>query len=243
VSRSKKSEARQAAVQKMRAEAKAAERRRSLLIMGSVVLVALLIIGVAGYEFARQKGAETGDLALVGAPASSAGCQPIVTKPASGNNQHLPEGQAITYPDAPPAFGAHWPVWAPMSRKLYTTEDRPDVEYLVHNLEHGFTILWYDQTIADDDAAMADLRAMAKHFPSNTDLNDKFLVAPWLSSDGAPFPEGTHIALTHWSMGGTHGNPDEQTGVWEYCAKPSGSVVESFMADYPYSDSPEPNAM
>ena len=33
------------------------------------------------------------------------------------------------------------------------TDDRPTLEALVHNLEHGYTILWYDETIADDDDA------------------------------------------------------------------------------------------
>ena len=50
-------------------------------------------------------------------------------------------------------------------------------------------------------------------------------------------------SLTHWSMGGTHGNPDEQTGIWQYCAKPSGEAVADFMDAYPYTDSPEPGAM
>ena len=51
----------------------------------------------------------------------------------------------------------------------------------------------------------------------------------------------THVALTHWSMGGTNGNPEGQHGVWQYCKDVSGEVVEQFMDDYPYTDSPEPN--
>jgi hypothetical protein len=112
----------------------------------------------------------------------------------------------------------------------------------VHSLEHGHTILWYDETIAKDDQAVEDLKAIAGKFPSNTDFNDKFIAAPWTSDDGKAFPDGTHVALTHWSMGGTNGNPEGQIGVWQYCRGVSGQAVEEFMKKYPYSDSPEPTA-
>ena len=48
-----------------------------------------------------------------------------------------------------------------MERKLYTADDRPELETLVHNLEHGYTILWYDETVAADDDAMTSSRAIA----------------------------------------------------------------------------------
>ena len=44
-------------------------------------------------------------------------------------------------------------------------------------------------------------------------------------------------------MGGTNGNAGGAGGVWQYCAEPSGEVVDQFVKDYPYTDSPEPSAM
>ena len=38
----------------------------------------------------------------------------------------------------------------PIDERFYTKDSRPELEALVHNLEHGFTILWYDETAADD---------------------------------------------------------------------------------------------
>jgi hypothetical protein len=35
----------------------------------------------------------------------------------------------------------------------------------------------------------------------------------------------------------------KQVGVWQYCGAPSGEVVDQFVKDYPYTDSPEPGAM
>ena len=39
----------------------------------------------------------------IGAPASV--CQKPTTKPANGNQQHIPDGSPVSYPDNPPAFG------------------------------------------------------------------------------------------------------------------------------------------
>ena len=54
------------------------------------------------------------------------------------------------------------------------------------------------------------------------------------------FPGGSHVALTHWSAGGDVSDPSKQQGVWQYCGKASGAAVKSFMKEYPYTDSPEP---
>ncbi len=68
----------------------------------------------------------------------------------------------------------------------------------------------------------------------------KFIAAPWLSSDedGSPFPDGQHVAFTHWK-----GDETTSTGVWQYCSETSGDALETFMADYPYTDSPESGAL
>jgi hypothetical protein len=245
VAKPKKDADRRAVVEQMRREQQRKERRQSLMVLGAAVTVGALIIGLAVWQFMKaDSSAAAGNLGGIGVSASEAGCQDIVTHKAEGNNDHQPTGQKLLYKYAPPAFGPHWGNYlqGPEIRKLYTTDDRPPVERLVHSLEHGHTILWYDETIADDGGAMDDLEALARKFPSNTDMTDKFIAAPWTSDDGDEFPDGAHVALTHWSMGGTNGNPDNQVGVWEYCSKVSGEVVEDFMKDYPYSDSPEPNA-
>ncbi len=240
----KKDADRRAVVEQMRREQQRTERRKSFMVLGAALLVGAIIIGFAVVQFLKSEQSNSRDLAQIGASTSTSSCQKVVTKPANGNNDHQPEGQKVLYPDAPPAFGPHWGQWLQGSqlRKLYTPEDRPPVERLVHSLEHGHTILWYDDTIAGDDAAMTDLEAIAKQFPSSSDMTQKFIAAPWTADDGEAFPKGTHVALTHWSMGGTNGNPDGQLGIWQYCGGVSGAAVEQFMKDYPYSDSPEPNA-
>ena len=190
------------------------------------------------------------DLASIGAPASV--CDKITTKKADGNQQHVPTGTQVTYSTAPPAFGSHWNEQgvapAPFNRKFYTEKDRPELEALVHNLEHGYTILWYDQSIADDGDQLNVIDGIANKFRADSNnLRFKFIAAPWTAQDekeSGKFPDGMHIAISHWSAGGS-GETDvaKQVGVFQYCGQPSGAALKAFMLKYPYTDSPEPDAM
>ena len=235
---------RQAKIDAIRSQQQGAERRRGLMIVGVCVVVALLIVGAAAYQpikdwYDQRQFTDIG-LAEIGAPASA--CQDVETKTASGNQDHVEPGTDIPYEEAPPAFGTHYNVWASIERKFYSAGDRPDVGELVHNLEHGYTLLWYDETIADDEQAMDELQALASKFTDDDNYRNKFKVVPWTSEDGGAFPDDQHIALTHWSVGGDGDPSGEQTGIWQYCSEPSGAALEQFMEDYPYTDSPETDA-
>ena len=235
---------RQAKIDAIRGQQQSAERRRGLIIVGVCALVALAIVAIPVVSILqdRQELAAYDDLQLdaIGAPASV--CQEVETKVATGNQDHVEPGTEIPYEEAPPAFGTHYDVWASMERKFYTAEDRPDVGELVHNLEHGYTVLWYDETVAEDEQAVETLRGIAAKFTDDDNMRNKFKIAPWTQEDGKAFPDGQHIAMTHWSVGGDGDPSGEQTGVWQYCSEPSGAALQQFMEDYPYTDSPEPNA-
>jgi hypothetical protein len=238
---------RQAVIEQLRSQQKSAERRRGLAIVGVCVVVALLIIGLAAFRPIKNwwdlRQFRNVDIDKIGAPASV--CGEETTKKATGNQQHVPDGQAIFYPDSPPAFGEHYGTPDPMTRKLYTEGDRPELGTLVHNLEHGYTILWYDETVADDTEQMNELRGIADKFAGTSNFRFKFKAVPWLESDGKAFPDDQHIAFTHWSIGGSDQDVStaKQVGVWQYCSGVSGAALNDFMLKYPYLDSPEPNAM
>lgn len=243
---------RRAVVDSIRKKQRGAERARGFAIVGVCVIVAVLIVGLAAFRPVKDwwdtRKYNTVDLASIGKSASV--CQKITTAAADGNQQHVPTGQQVTYTTAPPAFGPHWneqgvaPV--AMSRKFYTRDDRPELEALVHNLEHGYTILWYDDTVSATQ--INEIRALGAKFPGDTNFRYKFIAVPWLPSDakeiGKSFPKDTHIAFTHWSAGGT-GITDttKQVGVFQYCSDVSGAALKKFMTTYPYTDSPEPDAM
>lgn len=236
---------RRAVVEAMRREQQRKERRRTLLVLLVCAVVALVIVGLAAIPLVRQSKESSRALADLGVSSGAAACQPIVTRKATGNQEHKAEGIDINYAYAPPAFGAHYPTPAPFSRKFYTAEDRPQVEYLVHNLEHGYTILWYDDTVAADTSQMSAIKAIARTYEDmGQKLTGKFIAAPWTSKDGGrAFPSGTHVALTHWSTQDDPSDTSKQQGVWQYCGKASGAVVSDFVQKYPYTDSPEPSAL
>ena len=233
---------RRAVVEQMRREQKSQERRKTFLLIGAAVLVGALLIGTAVWQLLREQADDGRDLALIGVPAADADCQDVETKSAAGEGDHRATGERILYEDSPPASGPHWGDFLQPTevRRFFTADDRPPVERLVHSLEHGWTILWYDETIAEDDAALDDLRAIGDKFPNIQSLEQKIMIAPWTAEDGGEgFPGDSHLAFTHWSSGGTNGNPDGPLGVWQYCGAVSGETVADFMADYPATDSPE----
>jgi hypothetical protein len=234
---------RQAVIDSVRKQQARSEKKRGLTIVAVCGVIALLIVGAAAYKPVKDwydlRQYSSAELADIGVPAKD--CQEVITKKADGGQDHVDVGTPMSYPDAPPAFGTHWNMWDTIDRKLYTSSDRPDLGELVHNLEHGSTILWYDETVADDPAQMDDLRGIASKLDSTTNLRDKFKAVPWTSEDGEAFPDGQHVALTHWSIGGVgETDPAKQVGVWQYCSDVSGAALDQFMEDYPYMDSSEP---
>ena len=146
-------------------------------------------------------------------------CGKETTKKATGNQQHVPDGQAIFYDDAPPAFGEHYNTPDPMERKLYTEGDRPELGILVHNLEHGYTILWYDETVADDsdqmNAAARDRRQVRGHQQPALQVQGRAVArdatasrSPRASTSRSPTgrsaaPTRTRPATARWASGST----------------------------------------
>lgn len=273
-SKSEKSDRRKV-IDDIRRKQKGAEKRQGLAIVGVCVAIALVIVGIAAWgpiSTAIQKARWNGtDLGEIGAAADV--CGEIVEKDATGSGEHITYDQQIQYEDAPPAFGSHWNeanvAPAPINDRFYTEDTRPELESLVHNLEHGYTILWYDETIAESSSQLGAIKAIAASLDANdTNQRLKFKAVPWTQADAdetaqaaadaaaaaeeavpaegeeaaepeAPitFPEGQHIAFTHWRLDST---TQTQYGVWQFCSETSGAALKQFMADYPFTDSPEP---
>ncbi len=235
---------RRAIAEQLRKEQQRKERRRSLLILGACIIVVLGLLGSASYVYwqdqRERKEAEGKPIAELGVSESAAGCQEIKTekvdlKLKADGTFHAPTGTNVDYPDAPPAYGYHWPNFLQGSeiRTFYTLEDRPEIERLVHSLEHGHTILWYDDSIKKGSESYKQIQQIG----DKLGLDSYLMAAPWKATDGAEFPSGTHLALTHWA-----GSEDMQ-GITQYCAKPSGQVIADFLKKYPKTDAPEPGAI
>jgi hypothetical protein len=236
---------RKALVEKMRQEQARKERQRSMLILGACVIVVVGLLAAALVPYLKDKKVEnklsSSKISKIGVSETAAACDPIKTTPTDKTQEHVPEGTPITYADAPPSFGKHRPTPAPFGRPFYTADDRPEVATLVHNLEHGYVVAWYDDTAAKDSDEMRNLKAIAHKYEAD---NGRFIAAPWTSKDGAAFPAGKHIALTRWSADAKKPSDEsKQRGNWEYCGQVSGAVISSFFDKWPNSESPEVGLM
>lgn len=224
---------RRARVEAMRREQQARERRKSLLFIVLAVLVGLGLVAAAAvpsYLKSRNDPAKK-TLDSFGVAASAADCDKVLTEDAEPA-KHVEEGTDLDYKAIPPASGSHWASPAFPARNFYTDRDRPTTEQLVHNLEHGYTILWYDDGLPDAQKdVLRDLSAAAAA-TEPAGPGNKFIAAPWDDKEG-DLPDGKQMVLSHWSA---------TKAQRQFCGDVSGAAVQAFMTQFPYSDSPEPNA-
>ncbi len=226
---------RKARVEELRKAQQAAERRRTMLVVGAAVAVVVVLAGIVTKVVLDSQAAR--DMTLIGAPAASAACDPVASAAATGVSVHVGPGtdQAaktrVDYATVPPTSGEHYATSEYPARAFYTAEDRPPLERLVHNLEHGYTIVWY--TAATPAAQVDELRRIADLARRESATgNGKFIVSAWDQSRGA-FPPGKNVGISHWGA---------QQGHRQLCGSVSGAVIKDFITKYPASDSPEPNA-
>lgn len=219
------------------------QRRRTIGLLVLCVVLAAGLLSYPVYLAAKDHQVRNASIEELGVSIAAAGCDPVAEHPATGNQEHVAEGTPIDYAEHPPDSGKHYPSPAPFTSHFYTMDDRPEVGTLVHNLEHGYTIAWYRDTAPD--AEIKAIQGIAKTFGGDdTKFTDKFIAAPWAESDGAGFPEGKNVVLTHWYA--DPANPTDTTaqkGVRQPCTSVSGAAVKDFMTKYPFGDSPEPGAL
>lgn len=204
-------------------------RWRALAVVLALFLVFATVLSLTGEDGAGPR---------AGSVAVFTGCDPVLTTPTNLNRNHVLLPSELDYSAGPPAFGPHLTGTAGFERAFYTAQDRPEVGQLVHSLEHGFTVLWYDDAAAEDEAAMATLRALADRLQL---ASERFIVAPWHPSDGGAMPADRHYALTRWSADADDpGNQVAQRGNWQYCGTPEPDEIEAFVQRWPNEQSPEP---
>ena len=106
------------------------------------------VVFLGGLSFWQSQTCEAAFLDLAGAHEGP--LERVQTLPNLGNS-HLARGQSYRYPSRFPTSGPHAPVWA---KPGVYSELPPDVE-LVHALEHGNIVIYYDQ-LSDEDFAMLE---------------------------------------------------------------------------------------
>ncbi|MFP5282887.1 MAG: DUF3105 domain-containing protein [Actinomycetes bacterium] len=235
---------RRARLASLEAARKREQRRRTVGLLGICLVLAVALLAYPVYLFVEDYRARNTAITDIGASLAAAACDPAVEAAARGNQDHVPEGTDVPYDRFPPDSGPHYDAPAPFAKHFYGTEDRPEVETLVHNLEHGYTVAWYRDTLPED--AREDLEQISRTFAGDDTYNpqNKFIAAPWTAADGAGFPDGKDVVLTHWYADPNNpGDINSQKGVRQSCATVSGQAIADFMAQYPATASPEPNGV
>lgn len=156
--------------------------RRSAMV-GAVVAVlaigAYLIFHVSAPGSVSAKALEVG---------RAAGCSDVQTPAGDApGGQHLASGQAAGYTEHPATSGPHDPAPLPSEPAVYTEPVRE--ENAVHNLEHGYVLLYYR---ADGTQALGE--PVVKRLATIAEQQDKVLLAPYPS-----LGNGTSLTIVAWN--------------------------------------------
>lgn len=180
---------RRLAEQMRREQQRKATRRSNIITIG----IAVVIVGaVTAFIITERSGDSEAPPAPEGVAASEAGCDEIENHEEEGN-QHVPAGTQVEYGTSPPTSGDHFET--PADAGFYP--EPIDEESLVHNLEHGQIVIWYDpdstQQVKDD------LQALANSANDPDALPAAQPTGPILAVPYDDVPQGKSYVLTAWT--------------------------------------------
>ncbi len=168
----------------------------AILVLGSVILLLLLLFGQGGDNGGSNVGAQQID----------------------DGRSHIPEGTAGgPYHSVPATSGSHWSTAnSPGPWGVYDQAQRQ--ERMLHNLEHGGIVIWY-QPATLDAPGLAALKQYVNQQITTTQF--KVILAPW---GGADFGHPIAVTAWHWLL---------------YLDTADIEAVRTFLNAH-YGDAPEP---
>jgi len=157
------------------------ERARRLMIWGTVVVV---VAAVAYYFLVFKPGQENEADEQFAALATRIGCGEVKENPDEGRGHLAPGEPAPTYGSVPATSGRHSPGTLPPDIHVY--DDPPPEEQGLHNLEHGYVLMYYTAD-ALDEAPLDALTTIAE-------AEDQVILAPYAS-----LPSSENLAFVAWN--------------------------------------------
>ncbi|HEY8171367.1 MAG TPA: DUF3105 domain-containing protein [Candidatus Limnocylindria bacterium] len=148
-----------------------------VLLVGSIIVVLVLVFGSAASPTAGAAQPNDGSVHTE----DGAACR---ENPASCGASGPP------YSSLPGTSGPHW--ISPGSWGVYTTP--VSESQVIHNLEHGGIVIWYDPERVDDASVQALTDYVETQVASGVSGRYKFILSPWGGSDPLPAP----IVATAW---------------------------------------------
>jgi hypothetical protein len=211
---------RRARLEELRRQQRSAERRKNFMFIGAGIFIAVGLIAGAVipaylHDQAVARKNKAGYQAKPTAAEVAAGCQGVHNDPISAAAIHVTQQidySKEAYGDTrggtqpiPPSNGRHNPVSLGDQTRFYPLSQQPRPERAVHNLEHGYVVVWYDSKLPA--AQVADLQLLT----SRPNLS-RLLVVGWWQGD---MPAGKHVVISSW-------------GRTDRCGKVSDDVISSF---------------
>lgn len=214
------------------------------LVAVAIVAAVVAVIVAGSGDGAADLPAPEEILAQAEQAAGTASCEDVRTvEPYGADDQtHVggPELPSVpdlaTYPSTPPTSGPHEPTTLPAG--VY--DSPPPIGPLLHSLEHGAAVVWYDP-----DAPAAEIARIEAFYQQDAgDVpagQDRVIVAPYdyEAEDGAgTLPDGAQMALVAWHR-------------LQTCAQPSLAVALDFTSKLAFpatldreyeGEAPEPGA-
>ena len=149
-----------------------ATSKHSKFFSGSSVVVLLAVLGIGITVFLASNNAQAGEKV-----------------PVMSDTSHVPEDtDPNPYNSNPPTSGIHYPVDLKPGFYTENTYDYPE-GYLVHNLEHGYVIFWYNCSLLSD-VECTTLKSQIKAVMDEKD-NFKLIAYPWEKTE-------VPLVLTSW---------------------------------------------
>lgn len=169
---------------------------------GGIILLVVAMVLIETLEPFESEPA-TFNLSDLPSSGSSEFLQGVQTFESQGR-QHVATGSQIAYDQTPPTSGTHYGRSIPAG--FYTSEQ--PYGGLVHSLEHGAVVIYYDSDISG--SARSKLERLTEGYQN-----------PWASVIAAPQPEafGASLVLTAWQA---------RLDLPSYEA----DVVQAFLAEY-----------
>ncbi len=210
-------QARRREQERKQAEHRKAAFRRNLITIVLAVAVAVAVVGAIWAERRNEEGPGS----RVGVPAAQAGCGPVEEFEAQEAAHIEPGTPHPEYNSDPPSSGPHYA--SPVDPGFYSDPLEP--EQVVHNLEHGQIVIWYESDLPEEEKQ----------------LIEEIVSDDLLATVALPYnvPGDDSYALTAWLAGAQGNEEDHGTGILQTCDRVSQAAVDEFRRDY-QGKSPEP---
>jgi hypothetical protein len=131
----------------------------------------------------RSPDAAPREAAVDAARADGGPCNVRIDAVPIAESPHVPDGTPIVYASNPPSSGPHYGTWANFQELTHPVDDG----YLVHSMEHGAVVLFYECQGAACEPLLGALRAVREAVPADPlcdpAIRSRVILAPRAAND------------------------------------------------------------